>query len=186
VPEEGRLGEDFQVQQRRRRLEGDGRQLLEPVQAAGGMDVAQRDREHQPPGDRRHPSPATFPAPDGPTANDVIAMVDGLQERHRVIRGPRLLGRRDQDEREMGALQAAGQRDGDAFLRDGHDPGLRRPAHRAQVVDQRSDVGLGAVDGSLGQGDDANTGVGQRLAPEVLEEGIVEFLARGHSGSRRR
>jgi hypothetical protein len=146
VPEEGRLGQELEVQERRRRLEGDGRQLLQPVQAAGGVDIAQRDREHQPPGQRCQPSPATIPAPGGPTADDVIAVVDGLQERLQVGRGPRLLGRRDQDERELGAGQADGERVVEPLPRGPHDSGLHRPAHRVQVRGQGRDDGLGAID----------------------------------------
>jgi hypothetical protein len=47
VAEEGRLGEDLEVQERRRRLEGDRGQLVEPVQAARGVDIPQWDGEHQ-------------------------------------------------------------------------------------------------------------------------------------------
>jgi hypothetical protein len=110
VAEEGGLGEDLDVQERRRRLEGDGGQFVEPVQAAGRMDVPQRDGEDQSPEHRRQPSPEPRQVAGRPPADDMIAGVDGLQERRQVTRGPRLLGRRDQHEGKMGVGQPQGQR----------------------------------------------------------------------------
>jgi hypothetical protein len=49
VAEERRLGEDLDIQERRGRLQGDRRQLLEPMQPTGGVDVEERDGEDQPP-----------------------------------------------------------------------------------------------------------------------------------------
>jgi hypothetical protein len=186
VTEEGRLGEDLEVQERRRRLEGDGRQLLEAVQAARRVDVAQRDGEHQPPGHRREPTPQALPALDRPAADDMIAVIDGLEERLQMLRGPRLRGRRDQDEREMGVAKADGEGVVQPLPRGPDDTGLHRPADRHQVRGQGLDDGCGAVGRQVGEQDDSDAGVGQRVALEVAEEGIVEFLARGHSGSRRR
>jgi hypothetical protein len=150
------------------------------------VDVLQRDGEHQAPGHRRQPSREPLPAPGRPTADDVIAVVDGLQERLEMILGPRLLGRRDQDEREMGAFQAEGQRAVETVLPGADDAGLHHPAHRGQVIGQGRDDRRGAVGRQVGREDDADAGVGQRIAPEVAEEGVVEFLARCHSCSRRR
>jgi hypothetical protein len=186
VAEEGGLGEDLEVQERRRRLEGDGGQLVEPVQSAGGVDVSQRDGEDQSPGQRRQPSPELRPAPGRPPAVDMIAGVDGLQEWRQVARGPRLLGRRDQHEGEMGVDQAEGQRASESQLPGADDAGLHHPADRGQVIDDRRDHRLGAVDRQVGQVDDADAGVGQRVALEVAEEGVVGFLARRHSCSMRR
>jgi hypothetical protein len=116
----------------------------------------------------------------------VIAVVDGLQQRLQMLRGPRLLGRRDQDEREVGAAQADDERLVEPTTRGPDDASLHRPAHRGDMCDQGRDDGLGAVGRQVAEQDDADAGVGQRVALEVAEEGIVEFLARGHSGSRRR
>ncbi len=103
-----------------------------------------------------------------------------------MIRGPRLLGRRHEDEREMGIAQAEGQRPAEPAARGPDDAGLDRPAHRGHIRGQGRDDGLGAVERQVGEQDDSDAGVGQRVALEVAEEGIVVFLARGHSGSRRR
>jgi hypothetical protein len=106
VAEEGRLGEDVEVQERRGRLKGNRGQLLEPVQAAGRVDVAQGDGEHQLPGQRFQPSFAALPARGWPAPDHVIAVIDGLQERIQMGLGPRLLSRRDQNQRQMGAGQS--------------------------------------------------------------------------------
>jgi hypothetical protein len=110
VAEEGRLGEDLDIQERRRGLECDRCQLVESMQPAGGVDVAQRDGEHQAPRPRRQPSPAALPAPGRPSADDVIAVVNRLQERIQMGLGQGLRGRRDQHQRPLRAGQAAGQR----------------------------------------------------------------------------
>jgi hypothetical protein len=112
----------------------------------------------------------------------VIAFVDGLQQRRQMGLGPRLLGGRDQDQREMGAGQAALDGAADAVPLDRHDTDLHRPTHRHQVVGQRRDDRPGAVGGQVGEQDDADAGVGQRFALV----GVVEFLAGGHSCSRSR
>jgi hypothetical protein len=181
MAEIGRLGEDLDVEERRRRLQRDLGQLLEPVQAAGGMDVAQRDREDQAAGPGRQPTRPTCPALRGPAADDVVAVVDRLEQGLQMGLGPRLLGRRHQDEREVGAGQADGQGGVEPSAGDRHDPGLDRAVHRAQRLDQRCDDGLGAVGGQVGEQDDADPGVGQRVAAKVATVGVVEFL--GHFSS---
>ncbi len=170
----------------RGRLEGDRGQLVEPVQLAGRMDVPQRHGEDQPPAHGRQPRPNSFPGPGRPPADDVIAVVDGLQQRLQVALGPRLLGRRDQDEGKLGTVQTEAQRKVESLARRPDDAGFDHPAHRAQMLGKGGDDGLGTVGRQVGQEDDADAGVGQRFALEVAEEGVVEFLARGHSGSRRR
>jgi hypothetical protein len=186
VAEEGRLGKDLEVHERRRRLKGNRRQLLEPVQVAGRVDVAQGDGEDQSPGQRSQPSFVRVPASDWPAPHDVIAMIDGLQERLQMSLGPRLLGRRDQNKRKPSASQTLAQRLGEPLVVDRDDPGFDRAIHRGQLIGHRRDDGLGVVDRQVGEEDDANTGVGQRIALKVAEEGIVEFLACGHSCSMRR
>ena len=51
---------------------------------------------------------------------------------------------------------------------------LERSASGAMTASARSA-------GKLGEQDDADAGVGQRIALEVAEEGVVELLARRHS-----
>jgi hypothetical protein len=112
----------------------------------------------------------------------MVAVVDGRQQRLQMGLGPRFLSRRDQDEGEMGAGQALGQRGVEPPAIDRDDPGLHRAVHRVQVINQRGDDGLGAVGRQVGEQDDADAGVGQRVALEVAGEGVVEFLF--HSSSR--
>jgi hypothetical protein len=113
-------------------------------------------------------------------------MIDGLQERLQVGLGPRLVGGRDQDQGEMGAVQADGQGVVETLILGSAYTCLHRPVHRDQMIDEGRDDRRGAVERQVGEQDDADAGVGQRVALEVAEEGVVEFLARRHSCSRRR
>jgi hypothetical protein len=110
-------------------LQGDGRKFLEPVQAAGGVGVAQRDGEDQSPGQRRQPSQQAPLALGRPSTDGVIAMIDGLEERLQVGLDPRLLSGRDQDQRETGAGQGALKSALETVPLDRHDTGLDRPTH---------------------------------------------------------
>jgi hypothetical protein len=69
---------------------------------------------------------------------------------------------------------------------DREDAGFHGPIHRGETIGQRRNDRLGAVGRQLGEQDDADAGVGQRIALKVTEEGVVEFLAGGHSCSRSR
>jgi hypothetical protein len=80
------------------------------------------------------------------------------------------------------AGQAPCQRAAQSAPPDRHDARFHGPAQLGQVIGQRCDGRLGEVVRQLGQQDDADAGVGQRIALEVAEERVVEFL--GHSSSR--
>jgi hypothetical protein len=81
MAQEGRLGQDLDVEEGRNRLERDRCQLLAPVQPAGGVDVVDRDREDEPPGEPADPAADLREPSYPPPADDVVAMVDRLQER---------------------------------------------------------------------------------------------------------
>jgi hypothetical protein len=144
VAEEGRLGEDLDVEEVGRRLERDRRQLVEPVQAAGRVDVEDRHGEDQPPRQAGDAAEQAGDQPGAAAADDVVAMVERRQERPEVGVGPRLLGRRDQDDGGRGPVQAHLQGLLLAAARDRDDVHLGRPpAPRQQVAQARGD-GLGA------------------------------------------
>jgi hypothetical protein len=116
----------------------------------------------------------------------VITLVDGLEERLQVSLGPRLLGRRDEHEGKMSTGQAQGERAVEPLVFDRDDPGLHRAFQRGQMIDQGRDDRLGTVDRQVGEQEDADACIGQRIALKVAVEGVVDFLAGGHSCSRRR
>ena len=60
VAEKGRLGQDLDVEERRRRLKRDGRQLLEPMEPARRVDVVAAGR-------RRSSAAASQPEQAGPS-----------------------------------------------------------------------------------------------------------------------
>ena len=106
VPEEGRLGQDLQVQERRGRLQRDRLQRLQTVKPARRVDIEQRDGEHQAPRHRGEPSLPDLAGTGGTMSHDMVGVVDCLEERFQVRRGPRLLGSGHQHERMPGTLQS--------------------------------------------------------------------------------
>jgi hypothetical protein len=105
VAEKGRLGEQLGVEKARSGLERNGRQLVQPVQPAWGMDVMQRHGEDQAPGECPEPARPALAAAGRPATDDVVTMVDGFQERFEVGGRPRLTGGRHQDQRQTRAVQ---------------------------------------------------------------------------------
>jgi hypothetical protein len=79
LAEERRLGEDLDVEERRGRLEGDGRELLAAVEPARRVDVVDRHREDDPPGEPAEPSSQPHESPIPTPADDMIAMVDRFE-----------------------------------------------------------------------------------------------------------
>jgi hypothetical protein len=148
------------------------------------VDIAQRHGEDQPPGPGRQPSDDASPSFGRPSANDVIAVVDRLQQRLEVRLCPRFLGGRDQDKGEMRAFQAVLEGALDAGRPDRDDAALDGPTRREKRLGKRRDDRRRAVVWQVREQDDADAGVGQRVALKVVEEGVVDFLARGHSCSR--
>ncbi|HZW33020.1 MAG TPA: hypothetical protein VFF52_20055 [Isosphaeraceae bacterium] len=182
VPEERRLGEDLDIQERGRRLQGDRGQLLAAMEPAGGVDIQQRNAEDQPARQHRQPAPRRLPAAGRPAADDMVAVVDGLQQGFQVSWSPRLPGGRHQDQGKARALQALGERDPQVHPLDRHDAMLDRPPHCRHRIDQRCHDRLGLLGKRVGQQDDADPGVEERLAMEVAQEGIVAGLAGRHCG----
>jgi len=100
MPEKGRFRQDFGVEKRRRGLERNGRELVEPMEPAWRMHVAQRHVEDQPPQKRSPEADPAAAAPVGATADHVVTVVDGLQERLQVLHGPGLERRGYEHERQ--------------------------------------------------------------------------------------
>lgn len=154
------------------------------MQPAGGMDVAHRHGEDQPPGPRGQPARAIAPAVGGPSADGVVAVVDGLEQRLEVGRGPRLLGGRDQHQREPGPREADRQCGVEPPVVDRDDAGLYLAVARRREFDQRGDDRLGAIGRQVGKQDDADAGARQRIAPGVAGERVVVFLGHRVHGLR--
>ena len=100
--------------------------------------------------------------------------------------GQGLHGGRDQHERESGTLESRGQGAAEVGVHDRDDLRLHLPAHLPEPIGQGRDDRPGTFGRQLGEQDDSNPGVGERLAVEVAEVGVVEVLGRGHSGVRSR
>jgi len=185
VAEERRLGQDLDVEELRRRLERDRPELVEPVQPAGGVDVFNRDREDQAPGEAGEPASQPGERTRPASADDMVAAVDRLEQGPEVLGGPRLVGRGHEDERGRGAPERGLERLAPA-VRVGR---LRRDGRAAAPGEQVAQR-LGGLAGAVGtvvagEHHDEDRGVGQGVAPEVVVERVEFVLRRGHSASRR-
>ena len=109
------------------------------MEPAGRVDVAYRDREDEPPGDRQEPSPPSFASAGRPASDDVIAVVDRLEERLEVRLGQGLLGGRHQNQRESSTLESRGQGAAEASVHDRNDSRLHLPAHLPEPIGQGRD-----------------------------------------------
>jgi hypothetical protein len=150
------------------------------------MDVLQRNGENQTP--QQHAWPAR-PGSSGASrtpAHDVVAVVDGLEQRLHMGRRPRFLSRRHEDQGQVRSLESSLQGTGEVRPFDLDDALLDRPTQPGEVIHQGCDDRFRSVVGQVGEQDDPNAGARERIAPEVVGEGIVEFLARRHSNSRGR
>ena len=160
VAQEGRLGQDLDVEEIRRRLPRDRLQLLPGVmQAARRVDVDDRDRKE----DAKRPSQHAIDQARRSLAIGVVAVVDRLQERFEVPRRPGLGRGGDQDEGLRRPFEAAADR-------------LVEPAVAVDV--DRADLDLAKLilqEAKQAVGD--RLGVGRR--PEVDDEGE-------HRGARQR
>jgi hypothetical protein len=188
VAEEGRLGEDLDVEERRRGLQRDRRQRLASMEPAGGMDVAERDREEQPPGKLADPSPETggervLAIPDG-----VVATFDRVEQGVEMPGRPGSPRARDQDERRRGIPEAPGERVAPTGLGHGDHGRLDGASSTGQEPFQRPRDGRGPGTVVLGQDDHPDGGVTDGIAPEVGIEGVElgavgRGRGRGHSSS---
>jgi hypothetical protein len=76
MAQERGFGQDLNVDARRSRLKQDRRQLVATVQPTWGVNVPDRDREDEPPGESGRPIRPGLPDATGTTSDDVIAMID--------------------------------------------------------------------------------------------------------------
>jgi hypothetical protein len=76
VAEEGRLGQDLDVEELRDRLERDPRELIEAVEPAGRVNVDDGHGEEDFPGEPARPAPGTLDQRTRAPADGVVALVD--------------------------------------------------------------------------------------------------------------
>jgi hypothetical protein len=84
------LGEDLDIQPRRRRLERHDAEFVEPMEPAGRVDVAQWESENQLARQRAEHVGPGHTAAAGAVANHMVTAVDGVKQRVQVCLGPRL------------------------------------------------------------------------------------------------
>ena len=97
--QESRLRQDFQLDEAGRRLQDDRFQGSAPMYLTRGEDVADRDGEQEAPGERGPPPPDSTGEGEGSATDNVVAVIDRLKERVKVLNGPAGLGRGDEDDR---------------------------------------------------------------------------------------
>jgi hypothetical protein len=180
VAEERRLGQDLDVEELRRRLERDRRQRLEPVEPGRRVDVGHRHREDHVPGPVAQPAPHAAEPRGRPAADDVVAGVDGLQERVQVGVGPGLRRRGHQHQGQRRPGQRPLQDPSPALVLRRLDDGLGHAAPAPDAIDQAPGHLLGARQFALGQHDDPDPSLRQRLAAEM---GLERIVARARVGT---
>lgn len=112
-------------------MELDRLQFVAPVHATRGINVSNRNREDEPPRKRARRFRQTPPDAEGPSADDVVAMVDRLQERVEVRRRPRIPSRRDQYDRMRSLRCFTLQNVAERFPRNVDDSDVQRTAGAA-------------------------------------------------------
>jgi hypothetical protein len=181
-----RLGQDLDVEERGDRLERDRPELLATMEAAGRMDVVDGYGEDQLPGEPAEPAAKPLQPSDPACADDVVAMIDGFEQRIEVLRGPGRACRRHEDDRHLGPGKSTADGLVPAKLFGRDDDRLHGAPSRGQQLLERGRDGRGRRTVIQGQDDYPNRSSRERIAPEVGLEGIEEVVrGRRHSASRR-
>ena len=97
--QECRFGQNLQVHQPGHRLKDDRLQCLTPMDSTGREDVADRQREQEPPEGGFPPPPDSTHEGQGTPTDDMVAVINRFQERVKMRGGPASLGRGDEDDR---------------------------------------------------------------------------------------
>ena len=154
-----------------------GRQLVEPMEPARRMNVAQRDGE-----DQRRASEPRMPtqlraARPRTAADHVVALVDGFQKRFEVGLGPGFLGRGHEHQRQAGSLETTFQRTRQGRSRATGTTQLSTGRPKASIRSARGTMHAFAIFArQVGEQDDPNPGVRQRISLDVLGERVVVGL----------
>jgi hypothetical protein len=184
VAEEGRLGQDLDVEERGVRLERNRRQLLAPMEPARGVQVGNRHREEKSSGRTGDPARQARSVAPIAAADHVVALIDRLQERLQMSVGPGLAGGRHEHQRLGRAGKASLERSAEPARVDYLDHSLRGPAARLeQRHDAPGDRGRGVRPFGRSEHDNANRGVRQRIAMQVRLERVALVFGRGHACS---
>jgi hypothetical protein len=188
VPQEGGLGQDLDVDARRRRLESDRLQLVAAVQPARRVHIPDRDREDEPPGQPRQPVEWAPPAADWSPPDDVVAAINRLQERFEMGRRPGRTRGRHEDEGMDGRLQLPPERLGQRLAGRVDDPDVHRaigPGPEELGEARRHGLGLVAPSRPFREDEGVDSGVGDRVSAKVSLERIVVVARFGDAVAHR-
>ena len=143
VAKKGRLGQDLGVDERRARLKRNGRELVEPMEPARRMNVAQGDREDQAPHHQAREAGPICPSAVLPPSDHMVALVDRFQKWFEMLSGPRFFRGSHEYQRQGRSLEAAFQCTAEAVTTNRHDAALDRPSQGRDQVRQGRDDGVG-------------------------------------------
>jgi hypothetical protein len=128
------LGDDLRVQKRRCGLKGYRQELVQPMEPARRMDIAQRDGEDQASRQQAGQAPPVSPPPLRPAADHMVTLIDRFQKGPEMLLRPALFRRGHEHQRQRGPLQAAFQCTTEAIRSHRHDRALDgSPRCRDQV-----------------------------------------------------
>jgi hypothetical protein len=149
------------------------------------VDVVDRHREDEPPRQPAEPAPEPHDRAILARADDVIAVIDGVEQGVEMGGGPGLAGRGHQDERLPGPLEPPGKRLTPVGLLARHDDTFDPPSPLGDQLFQRMGHAIGRIPVLLVQDNHPDGGIGERVAPVVGFERVEGLInGRGHSASR--
>ena len=155
------------------------------MKAARGVDIVQRQGEDQSIEEPGHPGRDATPRRSRAPTDDVVACVDGLEQRIQMRRCPGLDRSCHENQRQVGVVEASFQSFRQTELTAGDNSLLNGPTQLNDPFGQRGDDGFRLLLRQLSEEDDPDAGTGQGVALKMGREGVVEVLARRHSSSRR-
>jgi hypothetical protein len=152
------------------------------MEPARRMNIPQGDSKNQAPHQRARESGPVCLVAVLPASDHMIALVDRFQKRREMLGGPRFFRGRHEYKWQARALQAPFHSTAEAVASDRHDRALDGSSRVRDQIRQGRDDGVGVFRGRVGQQDDPDAGVRQRITPEVIGEGIVAGFGCAHSG----
>jgi hypothetical protein len=144
------------------------------------VNIVQRHGEDQSPEEFRDPVQGATTTRFGAPADDMVACVDGLEQRIHVICGPRLHRGCNQHQWHVGIFETTAKSFRQTKIRDGDDSMLDWPSEFGDSLGERGDDSFGLVVRQFGEDHDSDARAGKGIAFEVGREGVVGFLGRGH------
>jgi hypothetical protein len=167
VSQESRLCQDLCLHERRLRLEWYGQKLFKSMKPAWRVNVVERNGENHSPENPAEPAQGSATVLHGAASDDVVAQVDGFEQRFQVSGGPRLFRRGDQYKWQPGILETAANRFRHAQIVDRYHPRFDCTPELTDPLEQGGDDVRHAVVRFAGEHDNPDARAGKRFTLEM-------------------